>query len=147
MATKKEEQGIRFSFNVGLDVDRNGEVQCDLCDGHFVYPGVETMLRGFIVCPICVLADFPQYAAANAERTANDKERLAQREKDPIDQEDVRKEYLALVEELRGIKSIHEIPGGITARALAAASDTLRNHRDHLKALARGRKRGAWKAA
>jgi hypothetical protein len=147
MATKKEEQGIRFRFDVSLYVDRNGEAQCGLCDGHFVYPGVETMLRGFIVCPICVLADFPQYATAAAARSANDKERLAQREKDPIDQEDVRKEYLALVEELRGVKSLHEIPGGITARALAAASGTLRDHRDYLKDQARQRKRGAKKAA
>ncbi len=150
MALEKEKQGIRFEFEAYAYDDLLGkEVQCDLCYGHFVSPGVETMLRGFIVCPLCVLASFPEFAIMNAEKTANDKERIAKRPmaSTPIDQRDVRNEYLALVEDLRPIKSLHEITGGITARALAAASDTLRNHRDSLKGQARQRKRTRGKAA
>lgn len=150
MATKKEEREIQFQFEAYAYDDCIGqEVQCDLCYHRFVSPGVETMLRGFIVCPMCVLVSFPEWAIKNAKETADNKERIARRPmaSTPTDQRDIRDEYLSLVEDLRSVKSILEIPGGITARALAAASDTLRDHQDYLKEQARQRKRNRGKAA
>ncbi|HJX15879.1 MAG TPA: hypothetical protein VJ386_09095 [Candidatus Deferrimicrobiaceae bacterium] len=143
MTTRTEKEEVRFSFDVSSDFSLKEEGQCDLCYGHFLSPGVDTMLRGFLVCPYCVLTG-PKYAALNVEETANDKERLAQRDENPIDQQDIKTEYLILAEGLRSLKFFNEIPGGITARHLAAASLELR---DAKKALARRRKRGTRKAA
>lgn len=127
MATKKK--GLRFTFDAGYGDPDVTRIKCDLCDCWF-YPaegGIITMLRGFIVCPTC--ATCSEFAILSATKAANDKERLARREEKPIDREDVRKEYLALIADLRSFKSEEEIPGIITARALAGASDTLRRLR------------------
>lgn len=122
MATKKKEKEIRFEFASGdLEPDQKGYVRCDICYCDFPEPDVEIMLRGYTVCPGCVISG-PVDVAAEAKRTARSKDRIAQREKDPDDQRDIAADYRVLVKQLRGVDSFENIAGGFVALAIARAT-------------------------
>jgi hypothetical protein len=125
-----KKRNLRFTFDAGYGDPDISRLHCDLCDGIFYQAegGIITMLRGFIVCPTCALC--PEFAILSATKAANDRERLARWGEKPADQKGIRKEYLALIKGLRSFKSVDEIPGIITARALAGASETLMRLRD-----------------
>jgi hypothetical protein len=122
MRTKKKEEEIRFQFASEDQVaDEKGHIRCDICYFDFPEPDVEIMLRGYTVCPGCVLSG-PAAVAADAERTAGNKVRLAQRDKDPDDQRDVAADLRVLVKQLRRVDSFGNIAGGPVALAIARAT-------------------------
>jgi hypothetical protein len=130
MATKKENHGLRFMFDSAdsLALDNKGRFWCQFCHQDFVVPEIDVMIRGLSVCPSCIQSG-PLGLAAEAERTAGDKKRIARFESDPDDAPDVVKEYLLIVKELRRIKSFHDIPGGAVAVAIASVKPEVRRRR------------------
>jgi hypothetical protein len=85
-------------------------------------PEVATTLGGFFICPSCVLSG-PAAVAAEAKRTAGDKDRRAMWLcDDPADTESIAKECLALASGLRRVKSFYEIRGGMVALTIASVT-------------------------
>jgi hypothetical protein len=144
MATKKEEQGLRFMFDSAeaLALDSKGRFTCNFCYRDFVVPEIDIMIRGLSICPSCIQAG-PHAVAAEAERTAGDETRIARFEPNPDDAHDVVKEYLLIAKRLRRIDSFADIPGGYVAVAIAYAppNDPRRPHGGlRPKDVGRGRK-------
>ncbi len=142
MATKKEEE-IRFQFaSEDLEAGQKRHIRCDICYSDFPEPDVEIMLRGYTVCPGCVLSG-PVDVAAEAERTAERKDRLAQRDEDPDDQRDIAADSRVLVKQLRHVDSFENIAGGHVALAIARATSKggLRRRRKGARTRFRSRRR------
>ncbi len=120
MATRKENHGLRFRFESAdsLAMDSEGRFWCQFCHQDFVVPEIDVMIRGLSVCPSCIQSG-PLGLAAEAERTAGDRARIARFEPNPVDAPDVVKEYLLIAKRLRRIKSFDDIPGGAVAVAIA----------------------------
>lgn len=122
MAKRAERQEVQFAFDDGDGLgDARGKTICGICFGRFTMPQVATRLRGFFICPSCVLSGLAA-VAAEAKRTAGGKDRLAKLCEDPADTRSIAKECLALASELRRVKSFYEIRGGEIAVMIAAVT-------------------------
>ena len=123
MTKKAERQEVQFAFDDGSCLGAvRGKTRCGICTGRFTMPEVATTLGGFLICPSCVLSG-PAAVAAEAKRTAGDKDRSAMWLcEDPADTRSIAKECLALASELRRVKSLYEIRGGEVAQAIAAVT-------------------------
>jgi hypothetical protein len=130
--TRRKKEEIRevefyFSDDGGLDTE-----SCELCGSSFYMPEIVTMLRGFYICPICVLGDV-SFTVKRLEKRIADRSCLQGcSNEDPEDQEAVLEEYLAVAKTLRRSKYVQgdhfrfsDIPGGLTAAALAGVSRQL----------------------
>ena len=142
MATKKEEQKIRFEFtghyHSDLLIDRYGRVKCDICEKWSKYVHVGVVLDDFLICPTCVLSG-PQALATEVSRIAGDKDYIARKWGYPdtsLGRQDIAgmaRAYRSLAKVFRGIGSFEDLPGGTVAMAVAKT----------LLAPAAGRKRRA----
>jgi hypothetical protein len=134
MAKRAERQEVEFAFDDGsCSGAARGKTRCGICTGRFTMPEVATTLGEFLICPSCVLSG-PAAVAAEAKRTAGDKDRSAMWEcEDPADTRSIAKECLALASRLRRVKSFYEIRGGMVALAIAgvtAGNGSKRFHED-----------------
>jgi len=109
---------LQFDF-MDTAPDEGNKVRCGVCFNLFEYPEIGTNLTGFTICPTCVLSG-PVAVAAEALRSARNKDRLAIWSEDPDDQRDFASDYRSIARMLRRVESFMDIPGG--AHALAIAS-------------------------
>ena len=132
---EKQEVEVKFAFDDGdCSGAARGKTTCGICFGRFKMPQVATTLRGFFICPSCVLSG-PAAVAAEANRTAGSKDRLEKLCEDPADGRDIGKEYRALANRLRRVKSFYEIRGGMVALTIAsvtAVNGSKRFHEDNI---------------
>ncbi len=115
MATKTEVGEVRFTFCDEQEF-KGAEpgIDCDYCGERYQAPGVVTLLRGFCICPACVLLPVENVA----EKAKNVRCRMRQ-EEDPAERKDIGREYLAISKGLHGVESFRDLAGGATAIALA----------------------------